>query len=145
MVANQRHVTGQGDGLVLHFEGLEGASTGFDVGDVFLLVLDFPAGMPVGQVFGGQSVQFGNVLFQHGLGQVVDSLGHVFFSGGRGGRDIATEQAQKSNHQFRFFHGCFLVVVGDRVMNMKIIHQSSYNLACTEKKTNMARGNYRMS
>ncbi|MNN53316.1 hypothetical protein D3C81_1680600 [compost metagenome] len=111
-MTDQRDIARDGNGLVLHLKGLEGAFAGFDVGDEGLLVLDLAAGMPVGQVLGGQGVQLRDVFVQHGLGQVVDRLGHVFVRGGRGGGDVAGEQAQKTDQHFCFFHGCFLVVVG---------------------------------
>lgn len=52
------------------------------------------------------------VQVQHGLGQLVDRLGHILFGGGRRCCDVAGEQAQKTDQHFDVLHGCFLIVVG---------------------------------
>ncbi|MOA33406.1 hypothetical protein D3C78_1546990 [compost metagenome] len=114
MIAHQRHITGQGDFLVLHFQGLERALARFDVGDEGLLVLDVAAGVPVGQVLGGQCLKLWDVFVQHGLGQMIDRLRHLLLGRCSGGRCVAAEQAQEADDQCRFFHGDFLVVVGIR-------------------------------
>ncbi|MNV23157.1 hypothetical protein D3C71_1141590 [compost metagenome] len=113
-MADQRDVAGNGDGLVLHLKGLERAFAGFDIGDEFLLVLDLAAGMPVGQVIGGQGLKLRDVLVQHGVGQMINGLRNIFVRRRSGGGDVAAEQAEKTNQHFDFFHGCFLVVVGCR-------------------------------
>ncbi|MNP55476.1 hypothetical protein D3C76_1501290 [compost metagenome] len=120
-MANQRDIAGDGDGLVLHLQGLEGAFAGFDIGDEGFLVLDLAAGMAVGEVLGGQRLQFSNVLVQHRLGQVVDGLRHVLVPGSRCGGHVAAEQAQKTDQHFCFFHVVSLLLWGSGSTSTRLL------------------------
>lgn len=57
-------------------------------------------------------MQLFEIQVQHGLGQLVDCLGHVLFGRSRRGCDVAGEQAQKTDQHFDVGHRCFLIVVG---------------------------------
>ena len=111
-MAHQRGIAGQGDGLLLHLEGLECTAAGFDVGDEFLLVLNLATGVAVGQVRRSKRVQFGDVFVQHRLGQVVDCLGNFLFRRGRGGHGICAEGVEKTDQEAGLGHVVSLLLSG---------------------------------
>jgi drug/metabolite transporter (DMT)-like permease len=82
-------------------------------GDLLMLlaVLACGLGYAEGELVGRQRMKLLEVQVQHGLGQLVDRLGHLLFSRGRRCGDITRKQAQKADQYFDVWHGCFLIVV----------------------------------